>query len=151
MSKTFKKAIVKTVSDKHGDYMYIDTSTGFVIEPNRPVVAQVTPFLSQKIADGLIKLLIPNLPNEANDAEFLKHYAEFKDVDNGDNAAAASYASKFAIDEAGNATGEYVPAPKEKTEEELMAELEAEAAASAKAAENANKEAVTKSMFTRKK
>ena len=94
------KAIVETV----GDHMYIDTHTGFVIESDRPVVTQVTPFLSQKIADGHIKLLTPNLPADADDAEFAKYIAEFKDADNGKNAAVAAFASKFNLDESGNAT-----------------------------------------------
>lgn len=138
--KLFKKAIVETV----GPYMYIDTHTGFVIEENRPMVAQVTPYLSQKIADGLITLLVPNLPFEADDKDFAEYYASFKDVDGGTQSAVASYVSKFEVVNAESKVIEPVVVPnykdEEKTEEELMAELEAEeAAAKLLAAEEAKK------------
>ena len=147
-----KKAIVKTVSDKNGDYMYIDTITGFVIESDRPVVAQVTTFLSQKIADGQIKLLTPNLPKEADDAEFANEfYAKFKDEKNGANAAIAAYASKFGLDESGNETGEeYVPPTPKKTKAELKAEKQAAEKAAEQEAEDKNKEEVKDNLLKAK-
>lgn len=142
--KLIKKAIVETV----GPYMYIDTHTGFVIEDNRPCVAQVTPFLSQKIADGLITLITPNLPKEADDKEFCKTLEESK----GDKALAiAAFVSQFGLDESGTQVGEYTPPAPEKTEEEKEAEAKAAAEEAAKAAEAANKETVFSGLFKGKK
>lgn len=92
------KAIVETV----GDHMYIDPTNGQLIEENRPTVVEMTSFVSQKIADGQIKLLTPNLPKEANDADFLATHGEFGEAENGKNASVASYAAEFGLDETGN-------------------------------------------------
>lgn len=92
------KAIVETV----GDHMYIDPTNGQVIEHDRPTVVTLTPFVSQKIADGEIKLLTPNLPKQASDEDFLKTHVEFAGNDNGKNSAVASYAAEFGLDETGN-------------------------------------------------
>lgn len=120
------KAIVETV----GDHMYIDPTNGQVIEADRPVVVEMTSFVSQKIADGLIKLLTPNLPKEATDEDFLKTHDEFKGNENGKNSAVASYAADFGLDETGNT----LPDGSAKT---LAAKRKAEAAA--KAEEEARK------------
>lgn len=92
------KAIVETV----GDHMYIDPTNGQVIEADRPVVVEMTSFVSQKIADGQIKLLTPNLPKEATDEDFLKTHDEFKGNANAANEATAAYAAEFGLDETGN-------------------------------------------------
>lgn len=92
------KALVETI----GDHMYVDPINGQVIEADRPAVVEVTSFVSQKIADGQIKLLTPNLPEEATDEDFLKTHDEFKGNENGTNSSVASYAATFGLDETGN-------------------------------------------------
>lgn len=152
----FKKAIVETV----GPYMYIDTHTGLVIEDNRPTVAQVTPFLSQKIADGLITLLVPNIPVEADDKEFAEYYASFKGAETAKESAIASYVSKFDFTNETKVPQSITPVKPvtvpeykddNKTEEELLAELEAEEAAKKLAEQNAKKDEVKPTGFFNKK
>ena len=81
--------------------MYVDPHNGSTVEADRPCVIELTPFASQKIADGLYELLVGNLPKEANDKDFYEVYKEFKDVDNGKNASVASYVSTFGLTETG--------------------------------------------------
>lgn len=75
---------------------------GQIIDEARPTVVEMTAFVSQKIADGQIKLLTPNLPKQASDEDFLQSYEGFKGAENGINAAVAQYASEFGLDETGN-------------------------------------------------
>ena len=131
--------------------MYIDPHTGQVIESDRPCVVQLTPFVSQKIADGIVELITPNLPLRAMDTDFAVHFASFKDAENGRNAAIASFVSQFGLDESGNKTADYVEPKVEKTDEELMAELEAEEKAKEKEAEKNNKDSVMKNIFGKPK
>jgi len=144
--KMFKKVIIETV----GLYMYIDPHNGQVIESDRPCVAVLTPYISQKIAEGVIELLISNLPMIASDKEFEAHLKSFGDAENGKNAAIASFASVFGIDENGNKVPGFVEPQKEKTDEEIMAELEAEEKEKATKAEEENKNSVLKNLFTKK-
>lgn len=82
------KAIVETV----GSFEYIDTLTGHLCEGHRPSLVQMSAFIQDKINEGKIKLILGDLPKEANNKDFLSFWKE-----SGGNIelAAASYASTF--------------------------------------------------------
>jgi hypothetical protein len=96
--KMITKSIVASLPDKHGKYAYADMHSGDVVSSRRPCVVTNTQFIQTKIAEGKIKLLLPNLPKEANDSEF----KQFLDDSGETKLAIAAYASKFGLDELGN-------------------------------------------------
>lgn len=122
------KAIVETV----GSFEYVDLATGSLAEGHRPSVVQMSPFIQTKINDGKIKLILGDLPKEANNKDFLTFWKESGgDID----LASQSYASTF------GKTAEKKPAPpagspaKPLSKKEQKAADEAAAAAAKAAAE----------------
>lgn len=97
------KAIVLPV----GDHAYLDPTNGKFIRERVPSVVDYTSFVSSKIGDGKIKLILANLPKSADNEVFLEHLkASDFDVD----LAVASFASLFGLDKIGS------PLPKEVAE-----------------------------------
>lgn len=93
------KTIVKTAKTKDGEsFMLIDNTTGEVVQPDRPSVVSKTAFVNQKVLDGVLIVLVPTLPKEANDKDFEKAYNE---SDENEELAVAAYASEYGYDTSG--------------------------------------------------
>ena len=89
------KLIVKPV----GPHMYIDITNGDHIPEGRPSVVFRTGFVMEKIGEGHIELITPNIPQEASNLEFQKYLSE---SDGDEKLAVASFLSQFGLDETGN-------------------------------------------------
>ena len=100
------KAIVLPV----GDHAYLDPTNGKFIRERVPSVVSYTSFVSSKVGDGKIKLILANLPESADNEVFLEH---LKDSDLDVDLAVASFASLFGLDKVGS------PLPKEVAEAAL--------------------------------
>lgn len=83
-----KKILVET----SGSFMLLDPYNGQEVQHNRPSVVVVTGFIEVKIAQGDLKVLSPELREEATDAEFAKYW---KDSDRKAELAVASFVSAF--------------------------------------------------------
>ena len=89
------KAIVKPI----GSCMYIDITNGDHIPENKPSVVFYTDFVSEKVGDGKIRLITPNLPEEANNHDFQNF---LKESEGDEELAVAAYVATFGLDETGN-------------------------------------------------
>tara|TARA_R110002072_G_scaffold23791_6_gene81599 strand:+ start:224 stop:562 length:339 start_codon:yes stop_codon:yes gene_type:complete len=84
---------MKTIVETKGDFMLVDPYTGDVIEDTRPSVVTFSPFIETRVANGQVKALATDLPEEANDADFVEYWKEKPDM------AVDAYASEFAAEE----------------------------------------------------
>ena len=83
------KRIVETTSS----IMLVDPTYGDIVWADRPCVVNWSSFFEARAGAGQIKILHNELPNEANDADFLGYLTE----SGGDTALAIeAYASSFA-------------------------------------------------------
>ncbi len=89
---------MKHLVETSGNFMLFDGATKTYIQHDRPTVAEVSSFLSERIGKGEVLIIAQNLPEAANDADYGQIVKEFE----GDTAAAtASYMSMFGLDEHG--------------------------------------------------
>lgn len=69
---------------------------GEVVEAHRPSVVSVTATVQTRLASGKLKLIAPDLPDTANDADFLKFWRE---AGRDEALAIDSYLSQFKLKE----------------------------------------------------
>lgn len=81
------KAIVETTSN----IMLVDAGTKDFLPEDRPAVMTMTQFLQTRIGKGDVRVLAADLPNEANDADFVEYLKDAEKTD----LAIASYVSSF--------------------------------------------------------
>lgn len=96
---------MKHLVETSGQFMLVDPYTRTTIRHDRPTVARVSEFLVERVARGDIKIIVQELPEQANDAELYEFIAEAGDVATG----VAAYLATFGLDDHGRPIETEVP------------------------------------------
>jgi hypothetical protein len=97
--------MAKYLVETTGSFQVVDPRTGAVVPHNRPMVVQLTHLIHTRINSGQLRVLAKDLPDGANDADFVGFWKESK----GDKELAVeSYVSSLVP------TLEFDPKPKGK-------------------------------------
>lgn len=83
----------KTIVETKTSVMLLDRGTGCEIPAHRPAVVFHTAFIDRFIANGTLKVLAGDLPEDASDADFAEIFKEQPDI------AVEAYVSELSGDE----------------------------------------------------